>query len=232
MLSRIEHAGILHAQVDRTLKTPPEKMGVPLAVIVATVVRAEIKHVPGSSLRIEMNRSGIRTQASASIAKNRQDSCRMTTVEKNTPSRWILHDVSCRWAARFLAMAVEVKKLTVKQFKESPEAGESGRRLFGHKISHDLRHGAASEMTNAGIDLFTVRGVLGHRSVVLKKSYSHLGTDRLADAPGRVSQKGARLESGSGQKNPYPASMQPNKKIGQSLLGQVVPGIGLEPTSR
>ncbi|MPW17926.1 tyrosine-type recombinase/integrase [Paraburkholderia sp. CNPSo 3157] len=54
---------------------------------------------------------------------------------------------------------------------------------------HDLRHGAASEMINAGIDLFTVGGVLGHKSTVSTKRYSHLVTDRLADAVARIGQK-------------------------------------------
>ncbi len=54
---------------------------------------------------------------------------------------------------------------------------------------HDLRHGAASEMINSGVDLFTVGGVLGHLSVVSTKRYSHLVTDRLADAVGKIGKK-------------------------------------------
>lgn len=58
-----------------------------------------------------------------------------------------------------------------------------------------LRHGAASEMINAGIDLFTVGGVPGHKSVVLTKRYSHLVTNRLAAAVGKIGQK--RKEPGN-----------------------------------
>ncbi|WP_244195496.1 tyrosine-type recombinase/integrase [Caballeronia arationis] len=47
---------------------------------------------------------------------------------------------------------------------------------------HDLRHAAASEMINAGVDLFTVGGVLGHLSIVSTKRYSHLVTEKLASA--------------------------------------------------
>jgi site-specific recombinase XerD len=54
---------------------------------------------------------------------------------------------------------------------------------------HDLRHGAASEMINAGIDLLTVGRVLGHKSVVSTKRYSHLVTDKLAAAVGRIGRK-------------------------------------------
>ncbi|WP_250512650.1 site-specific integrase [Caballeronia sp. INDeC2] len=47
---------------------------------------------------------------------------------------------------------------------------------------HDLRHAAASEMINAGVDLFTVGGVLGHLSIVSTKRYSHLVTEKLTTA--------------------------------------------------
>ncbi|WNC91061.1 site-specific integrase [Paraburkholderia sp. FT54] len=78
--------------------------------------------------------------------------------------------------------------LTVKQFEE---AWKKARAAAGYPNTkfHDLRHGAASEMINAGIDLFTVGGVLGHKSVVSTKRYSHLVTDRLAAAVGRIGQK-------------------------------------------
>lgn len=62
--------------------------------------------------------------------------------------------------------------LTVKQFEEAWK-----------------RARAAWEMINAGIDLFTVGGVLGHKSVVSTKRYSHLVTDRLAVAIGKIGQK-------------------------------------------
>jgi integrase len=47
---------------------------------------------------------------------------------------------------------------------------------------HDLRHSAASEMINAGVDLYTVGAVLGHRAAASTKRYSHLTTDTLAKA--------------------------------------------------
>lgn len=51
-----------------------------------------------------------------------------------------------------------------------------------HYTLHDLRHGAASAMVNAGIDLATVGAVLGHKSAASTKRYSHWGTARLAEA--------------------------------------------------
>lgn len=84
--------------------------------------------------------------------------------------------------------------LTVKQFEE---AWKKARAAAGHPSTkfHDLRHGAASEMINAGIDLFTVGGVLGHKSVVSTKRYSHLVTERLAAAVGKIGRKRKDLEN-------------------------------------
>ena len=54
---------------------------------------------------------------------------------------------------------------------------------------HDLRHSAASEMINQGVDLYTVGAVLGHRSAASTKRYAHLATDRLSAA---ISKMGKR----------------------------------------
>ena len=64
-------------------------------------------------------------------------------------------------------------------------------RLLGlaHIHIHDLRHSAASEMINNGVDLYTVGAVLGHKSVVSTKRYSHLATDTLATALATIGQK-------------------------------------------
>lgn len=66
---------------------------------------------------------------------------------------------------------------------------------------HDLRHSAASEMVNAGVDLFTVGTVLGHRDPRSTKRYSHLTAARLADAVGMI-----------GRKNPHKSATTPRKK--------------------
>lgn len=44
-------------------------------------------------------------------------------------------------------------------------------------------------MINAGIDLYTVGGVLGHKSPVSTKRYSHLIIDRLADAVSTIGRR-------------------------------------------
>lgn len=53
---------------------------------------------------------------------------------------------------------------------------------LGHARLHDLRHSAASAMINAGVDLFTVGGVLGHKSQVSTARYAHLATESLRSA--------------------------------------------------
>lgn len=56
---------------------------------------------------------------------------------------------------------------------------------------HDLRHSAASEMANAGVPLFTVGQVLGHKSPVSTQRYAHLYADTLAAAVGQIGRKRA-----------------------------------------
>jgi integrase len=51
---------------------------------------------------------------------------------------------------------------------------------------HDLRHSAASEMINAGVDLYTVGGVLGHKTPASTKRYAHLVTEHLAGAVSKI----------------------------------------------
>jgi integrase len=60
-----------------------------------------------------------------------------------------------------------------------------------HARLHDLRHSAASEMINAGIDLYTVGGVLGHKSAVSTQRYAHLATAKLAAAVATIGRKRA-----------------------------------------
>ncbi|TGP43436.1 site-specific integrase [bacterium M00.F.Ca.ET.228.01.1.1] len=85
--------------------------------------------------------------------------------------------------ARRVRFTIKVKRFEIEWMKAREAAGHPQTKF------HDLRHGAASEMINAGVDLFTVGGVLGHKSTVSTKRYSHLVTDRLADAVARIGQK-------------------------------------------
>lgn len=54
---------------------------------------------------------------------------------------------------------------------------------------HDLRHSAASEMVNAGVDLYTVGKVLGHRDSRSTQRYAHLRHDTLAAAVATIGKR-------------------------------------------
>lgn len=72
------------------------------------------------------------------------------------------------WPAKFTKWTIS------KEFKAAARlAGFPEARL------HDMRHSSASEMINAGVGLYTVGGVLGHKSGLTTQRYSHLVTDTL-----------------------------------------------------
>lgn len=58
-----------------------------------------------------------------------------------------------------------------------------------HVTLHDLRHSAASEMANAGVDLYTIGRVLGHRDSRSTARYSHLSAGTLSAAVGLIGTK-------------------------------------------
>lgn len=60
-----------------------------------------------------------------------------------------------------------------------------------HVHFHDLRHSAASEMVNAGVDLYTVGRVLGHRDARSTQRYAHLTHDTLAGAVAKIGRRRA-----------------------------------------
>ena len=58
-----------------------------------------------------------------------------------------------------------------------------------HVHLHDLRHSAASEMVNAGVPLYTVGKVLGHRDSKSTARYAHLTADTLTAAVAAIGRK-------------------------------------------
>ncbi|MFM0720908.1 hypothetical protein PQQ73_31820 [Paraburkholderia strydomiana] len=121
--------------------------------------------------------------------------------------------------------------LTIKQFEK---AWKRARVAAGYPNtkSHDLRHGEASEMINAGIDLFTVGG--GARAQVGRVDQAVFAPDHRKiggrSREDRAEDEGAE-KSGSGQKNRHPTHPQEGSKKRRTLAASVVPGTGLEPVS-
>lgn len=60
---------------------------------------------------------------------------------------------------------------------------------LSHLHLHDLRHSAASELINNGVDLFTVGRVLGHKDSRSTQRYAHLAVSTLADAIGKIGRR-------------------------------------------
>lgn len=56
-------------------------------------------------------------------------------------------------------------------------------------VLHDMRHSTASEMAKGGADLYTIGGVLGHKSMATTQRYTHLVTSHLVAAVGLVGRK-------------------------------------------
>ncbi|WP_232431018.1 site-specific integrase [Burkholderia ubonensis] len=82
--------------------------------------------------------------------------------------------------ARRVTFTIPPWKLKDEWVKARTKAGHPDVRF------HDLRHSAASEMINAGIDLYTVGGVLGHKTTTSTKRYAHLVTNKLAEAVKKI----------------------------------------------
>lgn len=51
---------------------------------------------------------------------------------------------------------------------------------------HDLRHTCASRMVEAGVDLYTVKKVLGHTSISMTERYAHLSPSHLLEAVEKI----------------------------------------------
>lgn len=69
-----------------------------------------------------------------------------------------------------------------------------------HIRIHDLRHSAASEMVNAGVDLFTVGRVLGHKDQRSTARYSHHQVGTLEAAVGTIGRKSPHKPQAAGTK--------------------------------
>ena len=49
-------------------------------------------------------------------------------------------------------------------------------------VFHTLRHTYASWLAESGVDLYTVKNLLGHSTITMTERYSHLGNNTLQNA--------------------------------------------------
>ncbi len=68
--------------------------------------------------------------------------------------------------------------------KEDPKKGRATFRL------HDCRHHFASRLVQEGVDLYTVKELLGHSEITMTERYSHLAPDNLKAAVEKVATQG------------------------------------------
>lgn len=84
-------------------------------------------------------------------------------------------------------LPITAPKITIQRaWERARDAVELGDVHF-----HDLRHSAASEMVNAGVDLYTVGRVLGHRDARSTQRYAHLAHETLAAAVSKIGKRRA-----------------------------------------
>ena len=86
---------------------------------------------------------------------------------------------------------------------------------------HTLRHTAASRRVMAGVDLVSVKEILGHRDIETTLRYAHLAPGHLRDAVNRGSLSGTVTKTVTSQEGEPEEEMQP--------LDSVVRPEGLEP---
>jgi integrase len=116
-------------------------------------------------------------------AEPRGDCFHLGTTKNGQPRIVPIHPKirTCLWIYQ---QSLPAKRTVQKQFSLARARVE-----MDHLHFHDVRHSAASEMINAGIDLYTVGAVLGHKDSRSTQRYAHLATDTLALAIGKIGQK-------------------------------------------
>jgi integrase len=98
--------------------------------------------------------------------------------KNGTPRRIPVHPKIAHIVRNRTLWPVTLHDTTVSQYVKAAMVASG----HGHARFHDLRHSTASAMLNAGVDLYTIGGVLGHKSAASTQRYAHLATATLRSA--------------------------------------------------
>jgi site-specific recombinase XerD len=98
--------------------------------------------------------------------------------KNGTPRRIPVHPKIAHIVRNRTLWPVTLHDTTVSQYVKAAMVASG----HGHARFHDLRHSTASAMLNAGVDLYTIGGVLGHKSAASTQRYAHLATATLRNA--------------------------------------------------
>lgn len=101
-------------------------------------------------------------------------------TKNNTPIHTVPIHPRIRTAVKYLP--IDIRRSTFARIFERARA-KAG---LPHIHFHDLRHSTASELANAGVDLYTIGQVLGHKDPRSTKRYAHLSTETKAAALAKV----------------------------------------------
>ena len=94
-----------------------------------------------------------------------------------------------------MAVGRPIGKVTVYDaFKKACRAAEIEDFRF-----HDLRHTFASHLVMAGVDLVTVKELLGHKTIDMTNRYTHLAQEHKAQAVAKLSERFAAQASATAE---------------------------------
>ncbi|MBB5735900.1 integrase [Xanthomonas arboricola] len=107
---------------------------------------------------------------------------------RHIPLNHEAHAVLARWQAQGAASGLVFPNSAGGRFDNIQTSWErltEAAKLEAFRF-HDLRHDFASQLVMAGVDLNTVRELLGHADIKMTLRYAHLAPDKLAEAVSRL----------------------------------------------